>query len=183
MSEFKAEYHARLAGPWSDIQDQLPLLYGRACRYPGVKVAEFGVRTGESTAAFLAAAEAVGGHVWSYDVDEPSVPSWWVSSGRWTFTRASSLAATPPPCQVLFIDTSHAYADTVAELCRLVPLVQPGGVVLCHDTKLTHAPFEPLAVARALDDYCAETGREWSELGGMLGLGEILIYMKAVRCC
>lgn len=170
---FLAEYERRLTGRWTDIQDQLPALFDRACRYERVRVCEFGVRTGESTAAFLAAAEATGGHVWSYDIDEPRVPSWWLESPLWTFTRASSLEVDAPECDVLFIDTSHTYADTVAELERLVPLVTPGGVVLCHDTRLRNPPFEPLAVARALDDYCAKTGLPWLELGGRYGLGEI----------
>jgi len=151
------------------------MLFERASRYDHVRVCEFGVRTGESTSAFLAAAEAAGGAVWSYDIDEPHVPSWWLSSPLWSFTRASSLEAAVPQCDVLFIDTSHTYSDTFEELRRLVPLVAPGGLVLCHDTKLSRPPFEPLAVARALDGYCAETGRAWLELGGEFGLGEIQV--------
>jgi Methyltransferase domain len=170
---FLAEYERRLAGRWSDIQDQLPALFERACRYERVRVTEFGVRTGESTAAFLAAAERTGGHVHSFDIDEPRVPPWWPASGLWTFTRGSSLDVEAPPCDVLFLDTSHTYDDTLAELRRLVPLVVPGGLVLCHDTKLAKPPFEPLAVARALDTYCAQTGLSWAELGGEFGLAEM----------
>jgi predicted O-methyltransferase YrrM len=174
---FAAEYARRLAGPRTDILDQLPLLHERACRYPGVRVAEFGVRTGESTSAFLAAAEQAGGHVWSFDINPPRVPPWWHDSGLWTFTRTSSLnpALGPPECDVLFLDTSHAYDDTVAELGRLVPAVRPGGLVLCHDTRLTDPPFEPYAVARALDAWCEQAGRSWAELGGRYGLAEIAL--------
>ena len=175
MSSFTGEYQGRLAGPWTDIIDQLPLLFERACRYDKVRVAEFGVRTGESTAAFLAAAERTGGLVCSYDVAWPQVPEWWHRSPHWAFANMSSLDAVTEAVDVLFIDTSHAYGETMAELRRHVPSVKPGGLVLMHDTKLDRPPFEPYAVARALDDYCAETGRAWSELGGMLGLGEILI--------
>lgn len=175
MPPFSAEYQARLAGPWTDIQDQLPLLYERACRYPGVQVAEFGVRTGESTAAFLAAAEHAGGRVWSCDTDPPRVPAWWHDSPLWTFTRASSLDAGPRAADVLFIDTSHEYEATIAELARHVPAVRPGGLVLCHDTRLADPPFEPYAVARALDAWCAEAGLSWAELGGRYGLGEITL--------
>jgi predicted O-methyltransferase YrrM len=174
---FLAEYEARLAGPWTDIQDQLPMLYERACRYPRVRVLEFGVRTGESTSAWLAAAELTGGSVRSYDIETPAVPAWWRELDRWCFTQGSSLDAQPGAgeCDVLFLDTSHAYDDTLRELARWVPHVVPGGLVLCHDTQLTGPPFEPLAVARALDGYCASTGLEWRELGGHYGLGEITI--------
>ena len=37
---------------------------------------------------------------------------------------------------MLFIDTSHAYEHTLAELRKFVPLVAPGGTVLLHDTRL-----------------------------------------------
>lgn len=181
MNPCEAEYQTRLAGPWSDIKDQLPLLFERACRYPRVRVTEFGVRTGESTSAFLAAAEATGGHVSSFDIDVPKVPDWWHELPLWTFTQAASYnrAVTFPACDVLFIDTSHAYDETIYELRHLVPLVAPGGLVLCHDTKLASPPFEPYAVARALGTYRTETGLEWVELGGRYGLGEITIPARS----
>jgi len=174
---FLADYQGRLYGRWTDIRDQLPALFERACRYDRVQVTEFGVRTGESTSAFLAAAEATGGHVHSFDIAGPQVPAWWAGSGLWTFTYGSSLdpATVVPECDVLFLDTSHAFDDTVMELARLVPSVAPGGLVLCHDTRLARAPFEPRAVARALDVYCTGLGLSWLELGGEFGLGEITV--------
>jgi len=182
MTTFRQEYERRLAGPWSDIQDQLEALYDRACRYPGVRVAEFGVRSGESTSAFLAAAEVTGGHVWSWDVQEPQVPGWWHTSGLWTFTRGNSLGAVlAGPVDLLFIDTAHEYDATKAELSRLAPAVRAGGRVLLHDTKLDRRGFDPLAVARALDDWCPAHGLTWRELGGYYGLGEITISGRIPR--
>lgn len=174
---FHQDYEARLTGPWTDIQDQLPILYERACRYQVPRILEFGVRTGESTAAFCAAAARRGGHVWSYDIAAPQVPAWWWDTGIWSFFRQSSLdaAAGPGDVDVLFLDTGHTYEDTVRELRRWVPAVAPGGRVLCHDTLLDTPGFEPFAVADALRDYCAETHRTWIELGGRFGLGEIRI--------
>jgi predicted O-methyltransferase YrrM len=174
------EYAARL-GTWSDIQEQMPLLYDAARRRPQVKVLELGVRNGNSTAAFLAAAEEAGGHVWSVDTDPVAADtSSWEASGRWTFLRGDDLEVTPEESpgvplrpDVLFIDTSHTYEHTLAELCRLVPSVAAGGVVLMHDTLLTwdHPEYQ---VAKALDTFCGETGRSWAEIsGGRYGLGEI----------
>jgi len=79
---------------------------------------------------------------------------------------------------VLFIDTSHEYGHTVKELEQHVPRVVPGGIVLCHDTHLIGWPGlvwdEPVApVWKALDDFCAATGREWKDLAGEYGLGII----------
>jgi len=172
---FTAEYQARLAGPWTDIRDQLALLHLTAAGYPWPRICEFGVRTGESTCAFLAAAEQAGGHVWSWDVAEPQVPGHWLASPLWTFTRGRSETARLPGCDILFIDTSHEHAQTLAELRHLAPAVLAGGRILLHDTKLDDPPFEPLAVARAADDWCKEAGRSWRELGGRYGLGEIVI--------
>ena len=175
------EYLYRL-GPWSDIRAEMPLLYEAAACYPQVKVLELGVRTGNSTVAFLAAAEEAGGHVWSVDLEPPHAPQdQWTGSGRWTFIQGDDLKIAPleetpgVPLRpdVLFIDTSHEYDHTLAELRRYVPLVAEGGVVLMHDTLLTwdHREYR---VAEALDTFCAETGLSWTELSeGRYGLGEI----------
>jgi cephalosporin hydroxylase len=175
------EYLHRL-GLWSDIRAEMPLLYEAAACYPQVKVLELGVRTGNSTVAFLAAAEEAGGHVWSVDLDPPHAPhDTWTGSGRWTFLQGDDLKITLPeeapgvPLRpdILFIDTAHTYEHTLAELRRYVPVVAEGGVVLMHDTLLTWAERE-YQVARALDTFCAETGREWKEISvPPYGLGQI----------
>jgi len=172
------DYHARLE-PWSDIQDCLTRLHEAAARYPRVRVLELGVRSGNSTAAFLAAAERADGHVWSVDVAPPGVPAEWADSGRWTFILGDDMIITPPagPFGVLFIDSSHRCAHTLAELRRFVPLIAPGGTVLLHDTALEHVHGEEASfpVARALDAFCAETGLRWTELGAQYGLGQVTI--------
>jgi predicted O-methyltransferase YrrM len=177
---FAEEYQRRRFGPWTDIKLHLPYLRDTARSYDRVRVLELGTRRGESTAAFLAAAEETGGHVWSVDVDEPQVPAWWLDSDLWTFTAGDDMAEILPQPQhvdVLFIDTSHAYGHTIAELYKFVPRVAAGGVMLLHDTE-----WEPPAVqldgptgpvGRALDTWCAETGRSWVNRPGSYGLGVI----------
>ena len=176
------DYRQR-AEPWSDIQDCLERLYDAAVAYPQVSILELGVRWGTSTAMFLAAAEQAGGHLWSVDLaPTPELErdaGRWLASGYWTFTLGDDMAIDPPAdaFDVLFIDTSHTYAHTLAELRKYVPLVKPGGVAYLHDTKLEApelaGPQPPFPVARALDEFCAETGRAWTELGAQYGLGKI----------
>ena len=174
------DYRQR-AEPWSDIQDCLGRLFDAAAAYPQVSILELGVRWGTSTSMFLAAAEQAGGHLWSVDLaTTPELPlERWLASGYWTLTLGDDRLLPPPvdACDVLFIDTSHAYEHTLAELRKYVPLVKPGGVVYLHDTKLEApelvGPQPPFPVARALDAFCAETGREWAELGAQYGLGKI----------
>jgi predicted O-methyltransferase YrrM len=182
----EADYAARLAA-WSDIQGHLPYLYAEAASRPGCRVLELGTRSGTSTAAFLLAAARVGGHVWSVDVEEPRVPSWWPLTGLWTFTRGDDLhpavaAAQPADVDVLLIDTSHTRLQTLAELSLYVPRVKTGGVVCCHDTDLAghdQAGFgiegPGSGVRAALDEWCAATGRTWRNRPGSYGMGVITI--------
>jgi predicted O-methyltransferase YrrM len=175
------EYQARAAQK-HDITEQLPLLYSAACQ-PGARVIELGVRKGNSTAAFLAAADAWDGEVWSVDVMEPQVPFSWTILPFWHVCVADdlspeALAFCPAVVDVLFIDTSHYYEQTLAELRAYVPRVRSGGVVLLHDTKGEATCFGPgwPEVAQALNSWSAETGISWRDVPGSAdspGLGVI----------
>lgn len=183
MSGLEADYLFRCQD-WSDIQDHLPRLYDEACR-PGVKVIELGVRTGNSTAAFLAAAEAHDGHVWSVDITNPHAPRMWTESGRWTLHVGDDLdpaivAALPDQVDIVFIDTSHLYAQTLAELRLYAPKVKPGGVVLLHDTELeaphgATADDPPFPVAVALRKHAEANGMTVEWVSGCNGLGVLYI--------
>jgi predicted O-methyltransferase YrrM len=195
------DYLSRLAY-WSDIREQLPLLYAAAASYDAPEIAELGTRTGHSTSALLAGAAETGGHVWSVDPGMVVVPPWWEETGLWSFLHEDDMseqaaAWVPAELDILFIDTSHTYDHTLAELRRYVPRVLPGGTVLCHDPELRHddtimggdwvnanlaGPEYP--VAAALDAYCAEAGLAWerqSDRAGadlsqpFYGLGTLLI--------
>jgi predicted O-methyltransferase YrrM len=183
----EAERDARL-GVWSDIQGHLEFLLEQAARRSAPTMLELGVRSGNSTAVLLYAAEQTGGHLWSVDLEAPRVPSWWALTGLWTFVQGDDLdtatiAELFPKALVdvdlLLLDTSHAYDHTLAELRAYVPRVRPGGMVCCHDTELEApdlvGPQPPFPVARALDTYCAETGLSWVNRPGSYGLGVIEI--------
>jgi predicted O-methyltransferase YrrM len=172
---------------WSDIQEYLPFLFETAASYPQVRVLELGARLGNSTLAFLAAAEVVHGSVVSVDLDrvtgERDGMHRWQNHPGWTFIQGDDMqpavrAQLPAECDVLFIDTSHEYEHTLDECRAYVPRVAPGGVALLHDTKLMAWPGydwqgEVAPVWQALDDYCAETGLSWENLPGEYGLGVI----------
>lgn len=134
--QFRAELDARLGQP-SDIVDHLPELYRAVIQHPAARVLELGVRSGNSTAALLAGAEHVDGHVWSVDFNPPTVPDWWSRTGRWTLRIGDDLdpaishrlSIDPGMFDVLFIDTSHTYEQTLTELRTYVPMVRDGGTV------------------------------------------------------
>ena len=157
------QYVVRCAGN-SDIVGHLPTLNCKAS-VQGAVVLELGVRSGESTCAFLAAAEAHGGHVWSVDIDPPSVPAEWHDNDGWTFLQGDDMdpeiqARTPRKVDVLFIDTSHCYQHTLDELTVYGPRVRHGGVILLHDTDLENAPGSVATedrgfpVRRAVQEWC-----------------------------
>jgi len=170
---------------WSDIQEYLPYLHDAVLAYPEAKIVELGARRGNSTLAFLAAAQQVKGHVWSVDIDNVALVADgmypWRKIPWWTFVHGSDMdekiqAQLPEKIDVLFIDSSHEYGHTMDELHTYMPRVAEGGVALFHDTRLKGwpgyiAPTELPPVRQALNDYCAQTGLSWEEIPGNYGLG------------
>jgi cephalosporin hydroxylase len=168
---------------WTDLGAHLPRLYDFTTAYAEPIVIELGVRDGVSTMAFLRGVSEVGGHVHSADTRHPQVPIWLADTGLWTFHVGDDLSvpildALPERADIVFIDTSHYYDHTLAELRTYVPRVKRGGLVLCHDTELEVPPDWPgihYPVRNALDHFCAETGRTWVNIPGDSGLGVIRI--------
>jgi len=180
--------YAERAFLWSDIKEFMPLLYDFARLCENARVLELGTRRGNSTLAFLAGAEESGGHVWSNDIDDvtadPNGMKAWADCGLWTFIHGDDMdpqvqARLPQEVDVLFIDTSHEYGHTVKEIETFLPRVAAGGVALFHDTRWlpcrTEAEWDgsPAPVGRAIDEYCARTGRKWTEIPDNYGLGII----------
>ena len=72
-------------------------------------------------------------------------------------------AVLPGEVDVFFLDTSHEYEHTLAELRAYMPRVAPGGIALFHDTNLLGWPgydwdSTTPPVQAALDDWCAGDG-------------------------
>jgi hypothetical protein len=113
----------------------------------------------------------------------------YVQSGRpgpWTFILGDSadqavIDRTPGEVDVLFIDSSHTYAQTRQELEKYVPRVRPGGMVLLHDTTWRFTDRPDAEVGDALNDTLPRLGLSWRELGGENGLGLIEIP-EGVTC-
>ena len=182
-----AEYEKRRRVP-SDIVDHLPVLNAWARGWlrrntgKGPYILELGVRSGNSTAAFLAGLEHHGyGQLWSVDINVPDVPDVFYECDHWNFLKADSTSFkardwVPAELEVLFDDASHEYTKTLEELRLYVPRVRPGGVVLMHDTEwlppasMGHPPADT-PVGQALTDYCEETGLSWQNIRGCYGLG------------
>jgi len=173
------EFYERLRN-WSDIQGHLHYLQEQTCTYTNPVIIELGTRTGQSTIAFLTGIEMVGGELWSVDINPPTVPDHWFDIPHWNFLQADDMSAEadnwlPNTADILFLDTSHTYNHTLAELELYVPRVKSGGICFFHDTQFAppgHDLGEPIGeVARALNNYCSKIGLTWENRAGFYGLG------------
>jgi len=169
-------YLDRCATP-SDIVEHLEYLYLTVVDSHAQVVVELGVRSGNSTAALLAAVERTGGHLYSVDVAIPQWPLEFYRSKHSTLVIGDDLTVAgqiPDVIDVLFIDTSHHRDQTLAELRLYGPR---STTILLHDTELEHpdgAPLEPsYPVKAAIEAWCAEDGCTWSNRENCWGLGII----------
>lgn len=192
------ELYRECCSVWSDIVEHLPILRDTVISSSAQTVVELGVRTGNSTAALLAGVVETGGHLWSVDIrlmpEANYRPLKRAAGHAWSFVIGDDLKVadqvgsqiditsfrddTPVyvagGIDVLFIDSSHHYDHTLAELRLYGPRAR---TILLHDTELEHpdgAPAEPaFPVKTAIEEWCAETGRSWRNLTNCYGLGII----------
>ena len=157
---------------WAErgLCEHIEVMTAAARHYVNPTIIELGVRTGVSSAIWLAAIEQEGeGLLWSVDVERPhgNYVDLIRDHPNWQFHMADDLeiADQAPEADILFIDTSHSYAHTLAELVAYVPHLRPEGVVFLHDSNVDHAAVEdegnPWPVRRAIDTYISEHP-EWS---------------------
>lgn len=157
----------------SDIHGHLQYMHDLCVDLDAQTVLELGVRTGLSTAAFLHAMDKTGGRVVSVDVNACTPDPTIADHPRWSFHQGNDLDFEPIECDVLFIDTSHAYQHTADELARFAPHAQ---VVLLHDTCLAQpeqvGPQPQFPVRKAALEYLeANPGWGWHEFEHCWGLG------------
>jgi cephalosporin hydroxylase len=171
-----AGIYATRANTPSDIHEHLPTLYRAVFDSNAQTVVELGVRSGNSTAALLAAVEQTGGHLWSVDIALPNWPTEFFTSEHSTLIIGDDVAVSeqlPQHIDVLFIDTSHHYEHTLAELRIYGPSAT---TILLHDTELEDPYQRPATdprwpVKRAVEKWCAEAGRTWTNHENCYGLG------------
>lgn len=172
----EAEYN-RLCTTPSDIVGHLPRFVEFVRLLEAQHVIELGTRTGVSTIAWLHGLNQTGGRLTSIDIDErPDIGEY----SHWTYLQGSDMDPAIfdqlEPAEIVFIDTSHEYEHTVAELFQYRWLVKPGGIMVLHDTELPSVgvPTDPpYPVRSAIQKFVEATGYEWQEIPGSWGLGVI----------
>lgn len=177
-SNLAVEYE-RLCNTPSDIYLHLPRFVELVKATNARHVIELGTRTGVSTIAWLHALNITNGCLTSIDID-PRPPIG--DHDHWTFIQGNDcdqgVYDRCEPADIVFIDTSHHYRHTLAELRRWVGKVRPGGWIVCHDTELATPegwpPDDPVyPVKRAIERFTTETGLKWANVPECYGLGLI----------
>jgi predicted O-methyltransferase YrrM len=160
-----------------ELGAHLLTLYELARRATG-PIVECGVGSGYSTLALLVGAVEAQVTVTSYDVDAAAAAAalrTWRGGGAdprladrlqaaWTFVQKSSEAAAAEWSSelvgLLFLDTTHFYAETVRELRAWAPRLRADGVLCGHDYLLHLDPlWTARGVKRAVDEFVAASGR------------------------
>lgn len=174
-----AARYAKACETPSDIYEHLHVFVELCRKRDAKKVIELGTRSGVSTVAWLYGLDLTDGHLWSVDLDRP--PN--LPSDRWTFLQGNDLdvdvfTALPDAVDIVFIDTSHMYEQTLAELNLYRWKIRDGGTIVLHDTELpfpegwTRAqPRYPVKVA--VKQFCEAEGLVPRFLPNCFGLGII----------
>ena len=153
-----------------DIREHLPYLTSIVKEMKAKTILELGVYQGHSTRAFLKAAEEIGAIVISIDWNDSYPVSY---SPNWIFIKAND--GTLPirgNFDILFIDTSHNYIETLFELEKYSPMVKNPGVILLHDTMSSYN--RPLnGVFGAIKEFLRRHPNKWAfdNLENCNGLG------------
>jgi cephalosporin hydroxylase len=161
----------------SDIYEHLGYFVDTCKELDAARVIELGVRDGVSTTAWLYGLLRTDGRLWSVDI-QPAPP---IESDWWTFIQGSDtdpavFRQLPDSVDVVFIDTSHTYEHTLAELAMYAPLVRTGGRILLHDTEVEHPDFtddHDFPVKRAVELFCQANRYVWSNRTNNNGLATI----------
>lgn len=183
-----------LAQAPTDISRHLLTLFRVALEPRPSLIVELGIRGGASTFVFERAARRSGATLVSVDIEDCSGVSDW---DRWHFVREDDLAFArrfPLWCadrgldasiDVLFIDTSHAYDHTLAELRAWMPFLVPGGRAVLHDSNMGglyrrgdwtigFAAHMDRGVARAIHDWLGASFDERRPFRGRVGGFEVV---------
>jgi cephalosporin hydroxylase len=129
----------------NDIVDHLPTLAFECNAAAPKLIVELGTRGGVSTQTLIACAKKHAAAMVSVDIDDCSHVAQYE---KWTFVHSDDLAfarqfpewcrakGLPTEIDFLFIDTSHMYEHTVAEIAAWFPFLAARCRVAFHDTNL-----------------------------------------------
>jgi predicted O-methyltransferase YrrM len=140
----------------SDISEHLNFLYFLVQIHRPHHLLELGTRGGESTRIFEMYCREQG--IRGRSIDLSPAPAWLESSDNWKHyvgddievgrsigkTKEWSDGDAFEALDFVFLDTSHEYDHSVAEIKTFAPLLSETGMIVFHDTNLTSDPTRRL---------------------------------------
>jgi len=187
----------------TDISDHLSAIFYFAIDAAPTLIVELGTRGGESTRALLAAAFNTQSTLLSIDFHDcqalqlPFREHWHfinaddLEFGKTEFTDWCLSHSLVPRIDVLFIDTSHQYEHTKAEIEIWSSYLSDTAVMLFHDTNLGKGTYARLdgsigiawdnqrGVIRALEEL---VGRQYDETAFFCDLTDQYLIMHYPNC-
>lgn len=141
----------------TDISEHMPRLKAFAELTQARNIVELGVRSGNSTLAFLIALRVTVSHLYSVDIDpiEGDLKQFVGRIGQWDFRQQDDIPYPPffpEQADIIFIDTSHELEQTRKEIMTYWPHLAPKGVMLFHDTDMKANPH--FGVTPAIVEFC-----------------------------
>jgi cephalosporin hydroxylase len=130
----------------TDISDHLPMLFTESLNIESKLIVELGVGDGESTFVLERVANLWGAKLVSVDIDDRAEVSSFKDRIFVQSDDISFAAEFPEWCHrrgfepvidILFIDTSHLYDHTVAEISAWFPYLASRCKVFFHDTNMS----------------------------------------------
>ena len=173
----------------NDISHHLTALYHHAVEPAPRLLVELGIRGGDSTFVLSRVARRTGATLVSVDIDDCSDVC---DDPAWIFIQEDDLSfaarfpdwcagrGLPPLADVLFVDTTHAYVQTRAELEAWMPFLSPAGRAIFHDSNMGGlyrrrggtvglAPSNQRGVIRAIHEFLDASFDERRPFQGTLG--------------
>jgi cephalosporin hydroxylase len=157
----------------TDISDHLERLFVEALQTDPDTIVECGVRGGESTFVFERVARLADADLVSVDIEDTAYET---DYDDWRFVQSDDIEFAgefegwcddrdiDAAIDVLFIDTSHRYEHTLAEIDAWFPHLAEDAVVLFHDTNMQRlyrreegtiglSPLTGRGVIRAIEEH------------------------------
>jgi predicted O-methyltransferase YrrM len=147
-------------------------IFGMTLSLNPKKILELGVREGETTLPFLAAAKELGAHVHSVDLEMTTFDCPTEYLPFWTFTQSDAIAflenrvSENASYDIVYIDDWHSYDHVKKELSLVEKMITPSSIVLLHD--LMYSNYQP--------DYhsnLSDPDPQWAEGGPYRAVAEL----------
>ncbi|MFZ5953842.1 MAG: CmcI family methyltransferase [Candidatus Dependentiae bacterium] len=132
----------------TDISSHIPALFTYTLLLNPNLIVEAGVRGGQSTKPFYQALQLCSATMIGLDI-EPSYAAAYNALKNTLFIHMDDLNFVNyyqnsdyknTPIDLIFIDTSHLYEHTLAEIKMFVPLLNTQGIIAFHDSNVTPLP-------------------------------------------